>query len=356
MRRRVASFASLLMLAALTGSSSAAPPATKPDAASAPPGMVWVPGGEFTMGTDEPMMTDARPLHRVYVDGFWMDRTEVTNEAFARFVDATGYRTVAERPLDPKDFPNVPPEALVPGSIVFTPPKEPVPLTNHLAWWSYVPGASWRTPEGPGSNIDGRARHPVVHVAFEDAEAYCKWAGKRLPTEAEFERAARGGLDGKRYGWGDEMKPGGKAQANTWQGHFPNENTREDGHAGTAPVASYPPNPFGLYDLAGNVWEWCADWYRPDTYAKNAAAGGVVKNPKGPPDSFDPAEPGTPKRVQRGGSFLCSDQYCTRYVPGGRGKGAIDSATTHIGFRCVKDPPPPGPAPTSPPAPSPSSH
>jgi formylglycine-generating enzyme required for sulfatase activity len=307
--------------------------------------MVWVPAGEFWMGTDEPSMTDARPLHRVYVDGFWMDRTEVTNESFARFVEKTGYKTVAERPLDPKDFPNVPPEALVPGSIVFSPPSQAVPLSNHLAWWSYVPGATWRTPEGPKSNVDGRAQHPVVHVAYEDAAAYCRWAGKRLPTEAEFERAARGGLDRKRFAWGEEMKPGGKPQANTFQGHFPDRNTKEDGHAGTAPVASYPANPFGLHDLSGNVWEWCSDWYRPDTYAKDAAAGDVVKNPHGPSDSFDPAEPGIPKRVQRGGSFLCNDSYCSRYVPGGRGKGAIDSGTTHIGFRCVQSPPPAGPKP-----------
>lgn len=283
-------------------------------------------------------MADARPLHRVYVDGFWMDRTEVTNEQFRAFVDATGYVTVAERPPRPEDFPGVPAEVLVPGSIVFTPPEGEVSLRDHLRWWRYVPGASWKHPEGPSSSIAGREQHPVVHVAYEDAVAYCTWAGKRLPTEAEFERAARGGLEGKRYAWGDEMKPGGKAQANTFQGKFPTSDSGEDGYRGTAPVASYPPNGFGVYDLAGNVWEWCSDWYRPDTYAKRAGSGpdGVVRNPQGPPDSFDPQEPGVPKRVQRGGSFLCSDQYCTRYVPGGRGKGAIDTGTSHVGFRCVK--------------------
>ena len=310
-------------------------------AAGAPAGMVWVPGGEFWMGTEEPSMSDARPLHRVQLDGFWMDRTEVTNADFARFVAATGYVTVAERPLDPKDFPGVPPEALVPGSIVFAPPAGEVSLQNHLAWWSYVPGASWRHPEGPKSDVASRDRHPVVHVAWEDAVAYCTWAGKRLPTEAEFERAARGGLDRKKYDWGDELRPGGKPQANTWQGRFPAQNSTEDGFAGTAPVASFPANGFGIHDLAGNVWEWCADWYRPDTYAKDAAANEVAKNPRGPADSFDPAEPGVPKRVQRGGSYLCSDSYCSRYVPGGRGKGATDSGTTHAGFRCVKDLPAP---------------
>lgn len=300
--------------------------------------MVWIPPGEFWMGTEEAAMIDARPVHRVFVDGFWMDRTEVTNAQFRKFVEATGYETVAERPLDPKDFPGVPPEALVPGSIVFAPPPGEVPLGNHLAWWRYVPGADWRHPEGPDSSLAGREQHPVVHVAWEDALAYCEWADKRLPTEAEFERAARGGLDRKRYAWGDELKPKGAWQANTFQGHFPDRNAAEDGHGGTAPVGSYPTNGFGLHDLAGNVWEWCADWYRPDTYAKRAQDGAAVRNPKGPDSSLDPAEPGTPKRVQRGGSYLCSDQYCTRYVPGGRGKGAIDSGTTHVGFRCVKSP------------------
>ncbi|MEW6269287.1 MAG: formylglycine-generating enzyme family protein [Thermodesulfobacteriota bacterium] len=327
----------LLLSVALVPPAHAAEPAAQPPPSEAPAGMVWIPPAEFAMGTEEPAMTDARPVHRVFVDGFWIDRTEVTNEQFRRFVDATGHVTVAERALRPEDFPGVPPEALVPGSIVFTPPDGQVSLHDHLRWWRYVPGASWRHPFGPGSDVAGRERHPVVHVAFEDAAAYCKWAGKRLPTEAEFERAARGGLDGKRYAWGDELRPAGKWQANTWQGRFPSSDSAEDGHRGTAPVASYPANGFGVHDLAGNVWEWCSDWYRPDTYAARARSGEVARNPTGPADSFDPQEPGVAKRVQRGGSYLCSDQYCSRYVPGGRGKGAVDTGTTHLGFRCVKD-------------------
>jgi formylglycine-generating enzyme required for sulfatase activity len=298
--------------------------------ASAPEGMVWIPAGKFWMGSEEGF-SDTRPVHEVYVDGFWMDQTEVTNAQFAAFVQATGYVTVAERPPDPKDFPDAPPEKLVPGSIVFTPPDGPVPLNNHLVWWRYVPGACWRHPEGPQSTIEGRENHPVVHVCWNDAVAYAEWAGKRLPTEAEWEYAARGGLDRKRYCWGDELCPGGRWQANIWQGHFPNENTAEDGFRGTAPVRSYPPNGYGLYDMAGNVWEWCADWYQPDYYAISPA-----RNPQGPSFSHDPLEPTIPKRVQRGGSFLCSDMYCTRYLPGGRGKGDVNSGAGHVGFRCVR--------------------
>ncbi len=294
-----------------------------------PQGMVWVPGGEFWMGDD--MFPDAPP-HRVYVDGFWMDRTEVTNAQFEKFVKQTGYQTVAERKPDPKDFPGVPEEKLVPGSIVFTPPTEAVPLTEHYRWWQYVPGACWRHPEGPGSSLKGRENHPVVHVCWEDAIAYARWAGKRLPTEAEWEFAARGGLDRKPFVWGDELTPGGKWQANIWQGRFPRENTARDGFPRTAPVASFPANGFGVHDLAGNVWEWCADWYQPEYYKLSPK-----RNPRGPDSSHDPLEPGIPKRVQRGGSFLCSDEYCVRYRPGGRGKGAVDSGQSHAGFRCVRD-------------------
>jgi sulfatase modifying factor 1 len=312
--------------------------AATPPPGPAPEGMVWVPGGTFAMGTDSPEMTDARPWHMVTVSGFWMDRTEVTNAEFARFVAASGYVTVAERKPDPEEIrkqlpPGVPlPDLadLVPGSIVFTPPPMSVPL-DVPSWWRYVPGACWRHPEGPGSDIHGRETHPAVHIAWDDAVAYAKWAGKRLPTEAEWEFAARGGLDRKAFTWGDEFRPAGKWMANTWQGQFPVANTAGDGFVGTAPVAIFPPNPFGLYDMAGNVWEWCSDWYRPDTYLTSPAT-----DPTGPPDSYDPQEPLTPKRIQRGGSFLCTDQYCKRYDPGGRGKGDPSSAACHLGFRCVK--------------------
>jgi sulfatase modifying factor 1 len=298
--------------------------------------MVRIPGGEFWMGCDDASVPDARPFHRVRVSTFWIDRTEVTNAQFARFVRATGYVTVAERKPDPRDFPGAPPGSLVPGSLVFTPPKGQVSLTSVYSWWRYQPGANWRHPEGPGSDLKGREQYPVVHVAWEDAAAYARWAGKRLPTEAEWEFAARGGLDRKRYCWGNELKPGGKWQANIWQGHFPDQNRAEDGFRGTAPVGSFPPNGYGLYDMAGNVWEWCADWYRPDYYGVLAARKQVAVNPPGPVSSEDPAEPGIPKRVQRGGSFLCCDQYCSRYIVGARGKGAVDSGTSHVGFRCVR--------------------
>ncbi len=306
--------------------------------APAPEGMVWIPGGEFSMGSEDAEMRDARPFHRVAIDGFWMDQTEVTNEEFARFVKATGYVTVAERAPDAKDFPGAPPENLVAGSVVFTAPNHEVPLDNHFAWWRYVPGANWRHPDGAESNLKGKEKHPVVHIAFEDASAYAQWAGKRLPTEAEFEFAARGGLDRKRFAWGDEFKPGGKFQANSFQGHFPDKNTGEDGFIGTAPVASFPANSFGLFDMAGNVWEWTADWYRPDYYKTLAATHQVTRNPQGPADSFDPSEPNVAKRVHRGGSFLCTDEYCARYMPGGRGKGEPDTGTNHLGFRCVRSP------------------
>lgn len=303
----------------------------------APPGMAWAPGGEFWMGTDHPQMPDTRPWHRVYVSGFWIDKTEITNAQFAAFVKATHYVTIAETPPRQEDYPTAPKENLVAGAVVFTPPDHPVALNNQFQWWSYVPGASWRHPEGPGSGIEDRMKHPVVEVAYADAEAFCKWSGKRLPTEAEFEFASRGGLDRKMYDWGDEFMPGGKRMANTFQGHFPDNNTGEDGYKGTAPVASFPANGYGLFDMAGNVWEWVSDWYRPDYYAVLAASGKVAVNPQGPPDSYDPTEPGVPKRVQRGGSYLCTDQYCSRYIAGGRGKGEVSTGTNHLGFRCVRD-------------------
>jgi sulfatase modifying factor 1 len=313
----------------------------------APEGMVWIPGGEFSMGAtgtvgDVVMCSpatvgDTQPVHRVFVDGFWMDATEVTNAQFAKFVEETSYRTLAEIAPTKEQFPTAPPENLVAGSVVFSPTPQPVPLGNHYQWWEYVPGANWRHPEGPDSTIEGRDDHPVVHIAYPDALAYADWAGKRLPTEAEWEFAKRGGLAGKLYAWGDEFQPGGKWMANTYQGQFPVEDTGADGFVGTAPVKSFPPNDYGLYDMAGNVWEWCSDWYRPDTYARNAAAGAVTNNPKGPSSSFDPMEPGVPKRVYRGGSFLCTDQYCSRYMAGTRAKGEPDTGTNHTGFRCAKD-------------------
>ena len=326
------------------------PTVADPDAAPgpAPEGMAWVPGGEFSMGAADPLAQDAnivgmkatedsRPIHRVRVHGFWMDKTEVTNREFAKFVKATGYVTVAERKPTLEEFPGAPPENLVAGSVVFAPPDHPVPLNDHFQWWSWVTGANWKHPAGPASDLKGREDYPVVHVAYEDAEAFAKWAGKRLPTEAEWEFAARGGLAGALYPWGNEFLQGGRYMANTHQGHFPNEDTHADAHVGIAPVATYPANGYGLYDVAGNVWEWTSDWYRPDYYADLVKAGGVAENPRGPASSFDPSEPGVPKRVHRGGSFLCTEQYCSRYMVGTRGKGEPSTGTNHLGFRLARD-------------------
>jgi formylglycine-generating enzyme len=309
---------------------------TTPAPGPAPDGMAWIPGGTFWMGCADCGTPDALPVHLVSIDGFWMDRAPVTNAEFERFVAATGYVTVAERQLDPHDFPGVPKDTLVPGSVVFTPTSSPVPLDDPLRWWRYVPGANWKQPQGPGSSLAGKGDHPVVHVAFADVEAFAAWAGKRLPTEAEFEFAARGGLDRHRFSWGNEMTPAGKAAANTWQGQFPARDRGEDGFRSTSPVTAFPPNGFGLYDMGGNVWQWCADWYRPDAYASRAAAPAVTASPLGPTDSFDPQEPGAAKRVLRGGSFLCSDEYCARYQVGSRGKAEISSSTSNTGFRLVR--------------------
>jgi formylglycine-generating enzyme len=322
------------------------PTVTNTTAAPGPPpqGMVWVPGGEFSMGAaDPPQMDhvgmqatdDARPVHRVYVDGFYMDKTVVTNQQFADFTRSTGYVTVAERTPRAEDFHGAPRGNLIAGSVVFSPPDHAVALSNHLQWWSYVHGANWLHPFGPGSGIEGREAYPVVHVAYEDAVAYAQWAHKRLPTEAEWEFAARGGLAGKPLVWGGEFRPAGKWMANTHQGHFPDRDTGEDGYAGIAPVAQYPPNRYGLYDMAGNVWQWTSDWYQPDYYRQLAAAGGVARNPRGPGSSFDPSEPSQQKKVHRGGSFLCTDQYCSRYMVGTRGKGEVSTGTNHLGFRCI---------------------
>ncbi|MBX3352307.1 MAG: formylglycine-generating enzyme family protein [Phycisphaeraceae bacterium] len=308
-------------------------------------GMVWIPGGEFLMGSVGPLSRpDEGPLHAVRVDGFWMDATEVTNAQFRAFVEATGYVTVAERPLDwdelkkqlPEGTPRLPDEDLLPGSLVFTPPDHAVDLRDASRWWSWVPGASWRHPEGPASALDGRDDHPVVHIAFEDAMAYASWAGKRLPTEAEWEFAARGGLSGKMNVWGDD--PVDATRANIWEGRFPFENTLNDGFARTAPVRSFPPNGYGLFDMAGNVWEWSADLYHERAYAARAP-GGVVVNPTGPDESRDARHRHEPAlRAIRGGSFLCNDSYCASYRPSARMSTSPDTALSHLGFRCVVSP------------------
>lgn len=330
-----------------TGPFGATVPGSAKAPGPAPDGMVWIPGGEFSMGSDaandsmcgQPGLTrDALPIHRVFVDGFWMDQTEVTNEQWEKFAQATGYRTIAEIAPTKEEFPTAPPENLVAGSTVFTPSPTPVPLNNYFQWWRYEKGANWRHPEGPESDLKGREKHPVVHIAYPDAVAYARWAGKRLPTEAEWEFAARGGQAGELYAWGNDLKPGEKWMANIYEGQFPVKDTGADGFAGIAPVAQFPPNAYGLYDVAGNVWEWCNDWYRPDYYAQLVRTGGLTRNPQGPDTPWDPAEPTEKKRVHRGGSFLCTDQYCTRYMTGTRGKGEATTGSNHLGFRCVKAP------------------
>ncbi len=341
------------------GTSAAAPAA---DGAAAPAGpgslagMVWIPGGEFTMGSRDPLARpDEQPLHRVRVHGFWMDTAEVTNRQFAAFVEATGYVTVAERPVDweelrkqlPPGTPKPPDEMLQPGGVVFKPPSAPVDLRDYSKWWAWTTGASWKHPLGPGSGIEKLMDHPVVLVSWDDAVAYCRWAGKRLPTEAEWEFAARGGLEGKQNTWGDE--PVGPSRCNTFQGHFPDRNTAEDGFERTAPVRSFPPNGYGLYDMAGNVWEWCSDLYRVDEYARRVRAagpGGVIVDPKGPDQALDPRNPDAPvSRVHRGGSFLCNDSYCSSYRAAARMGCTPDTGLSHVGFRCVADAPPPASAP-----------
>jgi formylglycine-generating enzyme len=298
--------------------------------------MMRVPGGIFHMGSDE-HYPEERPVHRVEVDPFWIDAAPVTNDAFGRFVEATGHVTFAERPPDPAAYPGADPALLVPGSAVFFRPSGRVDIRDCTRWWSYVPGASWRHPEGPGSSIDDRGDHPVVHVAYEDAEAYAKWAGKELPTEAEWEFSARGGLDRAAYTWGNDAAPDGKIMANTWQGEFPWQNLVLDGFERTSPVRRFPPNGYGLFDMAGNVWEWTADWFarghgappRPCCVPKNPRGGLML-------ESRDPFAPTPiPRKVLKGGSYLCAPNYCLRYRPAARIPEPIDTTTCHVGFRCI---------------------
>lgn len=302
------------------------------------PDMIWIPGGTFRMGSDKHYPEEA-PSHRVTVDGFWVDRTPVTNAAFRRFVHATGYVTVAETAPDPKDYPGALPHMLKPASLCFRPPKRLADLGDWSAWWSFRPGANWRHPSGAGSSIAGLDNHPVVHVAWRDVEAYAAWAGRALPTEAEWEFAARGGLEGAEFAWGDQLAPGGRHLANTWQGTFPMRNFAEDGYERTSPVTAFPPNGYGLFDMIGNVWEWTADWWSAKHEPDAAKACCIPENPRGGREdaSFDPCQPAIriPRRVLKGGSHLCAPNYCRRYRPAARHAQPIDTSASHVGFRCV---------------------
>jgi sulfatase modifying factor 1 len=302
-----------------------------------PEGMVWVPGGTFRMGSDA-FYPEERPVHEVEVSGFWMDEHAVTVAEFARFAGDTGYATVAERAPEPAQYPGVAPEILVPGSLVFAQPPGPVPLSDPRYWWAWVPGAQWRHPEGPGSTTAGREQHPVTHVAHEDAAAYAAWAGKSLPSEAEWERAARGGLDGAIYSWGDEFEPDGEPMANTWHGRFPWEYLNPAGRPGTQPVKEYPPNGFGVFGMTGNVWEWTSDFFTPRHSSGGAPVCCLPRDPQiDAPNSQDVHRPDAhiPRRVVKGGSFLCAPNYCLRYRPAARQGQAVETSSAHIGFRCV---------------------
>jgi formylglycine-generating enzyme required for sulfatase activity len=297
--------------------------------------MAWIAGGHSQMGSNHHYPEEA-PVHPISVDGFWMDTHLVTNQQFHRFVAATGYVTLAEKPPCAEDYPGAIPEMLKPGSVVFHKPPRPVSLSQHLTWWGYVLGADWRHPGGPGSDLEGKAQHPAVHISYEDAQAYADWAGKALPSEAEWEFAARGGLDGAEYAWGDDFMPGGQIMANTWQGQFPWENLTCRGFEGTSPVGFFPPNGFGLFDMIGNVWEWTTDWYAP----RHAPAkiSGCCDGMRA--HSIEPGGLPIPRKVIKGGSFLCAPSYCRRYRPAARMAQPIDSAACHLGFRCVKRPHP----------------
>jgi len=309
-----------------------------------PLGMVWIPEGTFNMGSEGPQSRpDEAPVHAVKVDGFWIDKTEVTNAQFSEFVAATGYVTTAEKPVDweemkkqlPPGTPKPHDSLLQASSLTFKPTQGPVDLNNYGEWWEWKPKASWRQPRGKGSSIEGKEDHPVVHVSWDDANAYAKWAGKRLPTEAEWEWAARGGLKDKKYPWGDEDISQGKAKANSWEGSFPYDNLNKDLFFYSAPVKSFEANGYGLYDMAGNVWEWCSDWYHYDYY--KTLEGKTTTNPQGPTESYDPYNPYISQRIIRGGSFLCNDTYCSGYRVASKMKSSPDTGSQHTGFRCVKE-------------------
>jgi formylglycine-generating enzyme len=311
-----------------------------PSAPAGPPAkhMAWAPGGEFLMGSAG-FYPEERPVRRVGVDGFWIDEHPVTVAQFRRFARATGYQTVAERALDPAAYPDADPDLLHPGSLLFCQPPGPVDLRDVSQWWRYTPGTSWRYPAGPGSSLDGLDRHPVTHVAAEDADAYAEWAGKELPTEAEWEFAARGGLSGTAFTWGDDDAPGGRAMANTWRGEFPWQDLKTGRWHRTTPVRSFPPNGYGLYDMAGNVWEWTSDYFVAQPAPADGPACCVPRNPRitRAQDSLVPGEPGAdiPRRVIKGGSHLCAPNYCLRYRPAARQGEAVDTSTSHLGFRCI---------------------